>query len=61
MRLDPGDPNPIKCEEVKMWNQKKRRNNSNRLIFGGACFKKCGNREIRCDECIRYSEFIDED
>ena len=47
----------IKIEEEKMYHQKLDRNNATRLNFSGHCFKKCANRDVKCADCIKYSEF----
>ena len=48
-----------KMEEEKMRSEKLMYNNATQLIFGGHCFKNCANRDVKCNECFKFSELIE--
>lgn len=49
----------VKMEEEKAWSMKKEANNVGYLVFQGVCLKNCRNRDIKCNDCLRFSEFIE--
>jgi hypothetical protein len=49
----------IEIEEKKAYYRKLDQNNATRLNFPGACLRSCTNRDIKCDECFRYSEYVE--
>jgi hypothetical protein len=49
----------VKYEEDKAMHRKMAQNNATCLNFKGHCFKDCANRDIKCDECFKFSEFIE--
>lgn len=49
-----------KMEEEKMWNAKKRANNATAVHHEvGLCMKfDCANREKKCGDCFKFSEYV---
>lgn len=49
----------IKHEEIKARNRKCENPKSRGNYSVGFCGKNCLNRDKKCDDCIRFSEFIE--
>jgi hypothetical protein len=45
-------------EHLKQWNARREANNSQSVFQTSKCMKfDCVNRDVKCDECIRFSEY----
>jgi hypothetical protein len=47
------------AEDSRARDRKLMANNATQLIFKGTCLKNCANRDIKCDDCFRFSELIE--